>query len=343
VHRVGCELCDGEACDTLCVQYLVRSLEHNDEQLDDLLPEEVLVSVGDPVTRAFPLNEGWYMEGQTARKPHDDPLFGDDLRRLSDLTIREITHHLTCQLVDPNLHLPVSELRPNCEKNWYTKIHQHISPSLRIPWGKIWRSLGTPLSDPTEEKAARKLLHRAWNAKNRHPKERDHSCRLGCGATESMLHMIACPNARPLWLACLKFCRDVLKERQGPNVIMSVIFGTVGPDELMTEAGLAFIRHALSKYYRDVTLIHTKKLRIHWTRTFRDALLSYRDAVLRYAHAMRRLYANRLYSNLVEVVPEVDRDRFANLIAIGETGTFTLTHTFQAAVDAATRNADRGR
>ena len=58
---------------------------------------------------------------------------------------------------------------------------------------------------------------------------------------------------------------------------------------------------------------------------------------------MRRLYANRLYSNLVEVVPEVDRDRFATLVAIGQTGTFTLTHAFQAAVDTATRNADRGR
>jgi hypothetical protein len=81
--------------------------------------------------------------------------------------------------------------------------------------------------------------------------------------------MIACPNARPLWLACLKFCRDVLKERDGPSHVMAIIFGTVGPDELMTEAGLAFIRHTLGKYYRDVTLIHTKKLRIHWTRTFR--------------------------------------------------------------------------
>ena len=75
------------------------------------------------------------------------------------------------------------------------------------------------------------------------------------------------------------------------------------------------------------------------TRTFRDALLSYRDAVLRYAYAMRRLYANRLYSNLVEVVPEVDRDRFANLIAIGQTGLFTLARAFQAAVDAAIKNA----
>ena len=114
-------------------------------------------------------------------------------------------------------------------------------------------------------------------------------------------------------------------------------------DELMSESGLAFMRHALSKYYRDVTLIHTKKLRIHWTRTFRDALLSYRDAVMRYAYAMRRMYANRLYTNLVEVVPEKDRDRFPRLIEISQTGTFTLNRAFTAAIDAAAQNATNAR
>ena len=315
--------------------------EDENEGVEELMPEEVLAAVGDPATRAFPLNEGWYMEGQTVRKARDDELYCDDIRRLTDMTIREITQHLTCQLVDPNSGTTVEDLRPNCEQNWYSKIHQHISPHIRIPWMRIWRSLGTPLSDPTEEKAARKLLHRAWNAKNRHPKEPDHSCRLGCGATESMLHMITCPRARPLWKACLKFCRDVLGEKDAPNQYMAVVFGTVGPDELMSESGLAFMRHALSKYYRDATLIHTKKFRIHWTRTLRDALLSYRDAVMRYAYAMRRMYANRLYTNLVEVVPEKDRDRFPRLIEISQTGTFKLTQAFSTAVDKAVKTVDQ--
>ena len=32
-----------------------------------------------------------------------------------------------------------------------------------IPWKRIWASQGTPLSDATEEKQWRKLLHRALN------------------------------------------------------------------------------------------------------------------------------------------------------------------------------------
>ena len=67
----------------------------------------------------------------------------------------------------------------------------------------------------------------------------------------------------------------------------------------------------------------------------------YRHAVMRYAYAMRRMYANRLYTNLVEVVPEKDRDRFPRLIEISQTGTFKLTQAFTAAVDKATKNADR--
>ena len=50
-----------------------------------------------PVAGAFPLNEGWHMKGQTPRKPQIGKDFGDDLRRLSDLTIHEIftVHHST--------------------------------------------------------------------------------------------------------------------------------------------------------------------------------------------------------------------------------------------------------
>ena len=60
---------------------------------------------------------------------------------------------------------------------------------------------------------------------------------------------------------------------------------------------------------------------------------------MRYAYAMRRMYANRLYSNLVEVVPEEDRDRFTRLIEISQTGTFKLTQAFSTAVDKAAKSA----
>ena len=68
-----------------------------------------------------------------------------------------------------------------------------------IAWKAVWHSIGTPLSDPTEEKAWRKFLHRAINAKNRHPSAPDHDCRFKCGCKdESMIHLLKCPAVKPL-------------------------------------------------------------------------------------------------------------------------------------------------
>ena len=234
----------------------------------------------------------------------------------------------------------MDEIRPNCEAAWDARIRQHVDASTTIPWRSVWQSLGTPLSDPTEEKAWRKLLHRAWDAKNRHPLEPDHSCRLGCGAEESMLHMIACRHARPLWTACLHFCRTTLQEPEATNTITAVIFGMRSSRTLMSETARALLRHAVGKYYRDVTKIGLNKARPHWTATFRDALIGLAEAAMRYAHKLRLLYVHRKYSNLTEIAPDEARDRFAALIEIRANGTSRLTTEFQQAIDAATRNAD---
>ena len=121
----------------------------------------------------------------------------------------------------------------------------------------------------------------------------------------------------------------------GERPILTIIFGMIGPRRLLTEAPLAFIRHALSKYYRDACLIASKGIKAHWTLTFRDALVSFRDAALRYAHGMARLYANRKHTNLTAQVPEEDRERFAELIEINPLGKGKLTSAFQNAISRA--------
>ena len=211
-----------------------------------------------------------------------------------------------------------------------------IIPSVDI----IWPSLGTKLSDATEEKAWRRLLHRAWDAKNRHPREPDHSCRLGCGCTdESMLHMIKCVKARPLWAACLRFARIVLGAPDSPNYIMAVIFGTCGPHQLLPESTRAFLRHAVGLYYRDATRIHRNGSRTCWEYTFRDAIANFQKALMRYAYSMRRLYANRKHTNLTAVVPETDRDRFAEVLKIRTDGTFVISSALKGALHAAEQRA----
>ena len=69
--------------------------------------------------------------------------------------------------------------------------------------------------------------------------------------------------------------------------ILAIIFGRADRHTLLPEAALAFIRHAVGKYYRDATRIAADHARIHWKKTLRDAMLSFRDAVLRYGHAIR--------------------------------------------------------
>ena len=190
-------------------------------------------SIIGPTTTAFPLNKGWYMEHQSQRKEEDEP------RQLSDLTIHEITIALTKRITDG--------VRPNCEAKWAAKWPRPLT----FKWSLIWRSLGTPLSDPTEENAWRKLLHRAINAKNRHPRNPDHACRLHCGErSESMLHMVRCRRVAPLWKACLDFCHRVLGERSDLNALGAVVFNVEGVNQgssakLLGEAARAFLRHAV--------------------------------------------------------------------------------------------------
>ena len=155
--------------------------------------------------------------------------------------------------------------------------------------------------------------------------------------------MIQCVKARPLWAACLRFARVVLGAPDAPNHIMAVIFGTCGPHQLLPESTRAFLRHAVGLYYRDATRIHRKGAHIRWEYTFRDAITNFKKALMRYAYAMRRLYANRKHTNLVAVVPEEDRNRFADVITIKTDGTFKIASALERALHAAEQSATNAR
>ena len=302
-------------------------------QNEDGAPQQrVLTSIIGPVTGAFPLNEGWYLAGQTPRKPQHDEHLGDDLRRLTDNSIHEITVHLTEQITKGH--------RPSCEVNWQACTHC-LPPNPSIPWTQIWASIGTELSDPTEEASWRKLIHRAWSSRNRFPKEPNKSCRLGCGCNdESQLHMIECQRAQPLWRAALNFCTTVLGEPFPISTTHAVIFWMHSPQRLIGEASRAFLRHTVGAYYRDVTRVHENKVAFVWERTFHHALRAFRDAVLRRGYAIRLQYVHRINTSLTEQVPEETRKKFGILASITETGTTTLTPVFDNAIASAETAAD---
>ena len=128
------------------------------------------VYIAGPPSLTFPIADGW-----TPEDPHPDPQYA--ISRLPQLSIKRLTKLFT--------HHAIETKRPNCEANWQKRIR---GPP--IPWDLIWPSLGTPLSDATEERNWRKLLHRAIFVRNRDPKV-SHDCRLKCGCKdESMLHLI---------------------------------------------------------------------------------------------------------------------------------------------------------
>ena len=106
----------------------------------------------------------------------------------------------------------------------------------QIPWPKIWKSFGTPLSDASEEKQWRKLMHRALFTRNRDPEAPDNRCRLGCGCAESMLHLAQCPYTAELWTRLLTMLGDIMDKIPAASDILplerGIIFG------VQTDAGL---------------------------------------------------------------------------------------------------------
>ena len=301
---------------------------------EDTAPEEFKTRIGLPVTKAFPLDEGWHLPNEPSRKQLS-PDSEDDLRRLTDLDIHAMTAFFTEQYVRARaeaLDYNPDHITPNCESAWGLR----LQPQSAVPWEEIWRSLGTPLSDPSEEKSYRRLLHRAINAKNRHPLNPDHSCRLHCGATESMLHMVTCPRVKKLWKWCIDFCKNALGEscpQIDPTyaVILGVNRSTM---KLLSEPTRAFLRHAFGIYYRDAVNVAKHGTTLLVESTFHGALKSFRNALLRYAYAIRLLYVHRMRTNLTEQVPETTRKRYAPFLTMNADGTSAVSRAVTDALGA---------
>ena len=217
--------------------------------------------------------------------------------------------------------------RPNCEANWQSRIR---GPP--IPWEKIWPTLGTPLSDATEERNWRKLLHRAIFVRNRDPKG-PQECRLKCPCKdESMLHLITCRYTRPLWVAVANFTHTVLGIERVLHMDSFIIFNTIRGEMISTEA-CAFVRHAVNRFYRDFAMVDTHDRYFLWERTFADSMHSFRNAVLAWAQSIRIFTANRRYTKQKKQVSQDTLTQFNKLVTFSDEGlTFTLTPAFQHAI-----------
>jgi hypothetical protein len=247
----------------------------------------------------------------------------------------------------------IEDARPNCEAKWARKwpdpIYANLLKSSRH-WDTIWGSIGTPFSDPTEEKAWCKLLHRAWNAANRHPTAPHHDCRLGCGdKDESMLHMLTCPHAAPLWRACVAFTNQLLNYERGkeqgggcapgPQIARhteAVLFNTVSK-QLLPEQARAFLRHTLGQYYAEATRVQEHGTTFRWQHVHARALSRFRDAVIRWAKKIQLLYATRKYSTLTKQVPREVLFYYPQLVEFEEAD---MSFSVSRALNDAVKNAE---
>ena len=174
---------DHDAAEDARYMYTLRSSNADDDEEEP----ELKTHICGPSTIIFPVNLGWH--SQLTHPVPNDLIISS----LSQLTIKRITALLTRQ--------QIGSARPNCEANWQSRIGG--SP---IPFESLWKTLGTPLSDATEEKQWRKLLHRATNVRGRNIGASTQACRMRCGCPkESMLHIIECRVAKKLWTAVFVF------------------------------------------------------------------------------------------------------------------------------------------
>ena len=268
-----------------------------------------------PAHRVYPRNLGWRMKGQKGAK-------NGKHRKLSDLTIHDITDHLTSKIT--------KNVQPNCIENWKTTTH---GIKFDVNFDLVFGSFGTELSDATEERQWRKYIHRALNVRNRNPHLEDKKCRL-CGvAEESMLHLVECMHCKPLWKKCLAFCRNTL-DAPNTDLYRGIIFNQENYDTMLPEAACAFIRHAFNIFYHDFANVE-KGFMFIWQRVYYRALTSFRSAVRRYSGKIRLQHTHRLHTSLTEVVSEDNRKKFTSVVSIDQQGNSTLSTSFTAAIDQA--------
>jgi len=216
------------------------------------------------VDTAFPMNEGWHLEG--SKHTTLTQIFN----------IHNMTHYLTQRFI--------GNARPNAEHAWNQRV------PYEIPWPRVWRSLGTPLSDASEEKQWRKLLHRALFTRNRDSRAPSKRCRLGCNCDESMIHLAQCPRSSHLWptlLSALQAVSDKVPDvREVKPMERGAIFGVQDNRlGLLPPLVRATFRHAWQALYRNLTIYDQRGIPFSLPRVVLETLEALRDAALRLGKA----------------------------------------------------------
>ena len=78
--------------------------------------------------------------------------------------------------------------------------------------------------------------------------------------------------------------------------------------------------------------MQTDGIPFKWEQVFHRTLVSFRSAVLRHCRGIRLHYIRRAHTDLIGIIPETERLRFAKLATIHQNGTYELTTPFTDAI-----------
>ena len=294
-------------------EQFTNSLDSNEDEDDD----EPRIAIAGLRSATFPVDIGWHPAAVDAYHKNGR------VRALSDLTIRNITHINTAALI--------GDSRPNCEKNWIARVHRPL------PWKAIWASLGTELTDATEENRWFKQLHRATYVRNRQSQAEpfgEHSflCRLGCGCEEKMEHLPQCPFMHAFWRNIFSFL-EAAGEPKPESPLMAITFNVWQGDQLGSELARATIRHAFSEMYIRFSKVDTCDQKFCDLEAIVATLHALRRALIRRAVRIQRRHAMRLHTSKPHSVPDEDAAKFSTLIDMSNDGDYQLTSVLTDSID----------
>eukprot|EP00965_Chrysotila_dentata_P034615 1152869-Pleurochrysis_carterae.AAC.1 len=113
----------------------------------------------------YPQDEGWLLRNS------------NEEIRLSSLSVHRLT-----------LFFTPDSMPPNCEEAWNVRLSLN---GISIDWARVWSSVGSFLTTPTDEKVWFKLVHRGLMVNGKESTNK--SCRLCNHNNESQLHLLHCP------------------------------------------------------------------------------------------------------------------------------------------------------
>eukprot|EP00965_Chrysotila_dentata_P253582 6211316-Pleurochrysis_carterae.AAC.4 len=138
---------------------------------------------------------------------------------------------------------------PNSERAWSDTL-SHLN--VGIPWPQVWFTIGTFLIAPTGDETWFMLVHRALMLNGK--ESMDKECRPGGHQTESLLHLLSCPQLWPIRHFVIDLLRAMGTAESVTDCELLWLLGMTPKGELLPSTHEAVIR----LYWRHVYAAMTR-------------------------------------------------------------------------------------